>query len=262
MTGEGGMPLMGFDRGDGPLVSVLLPTRGRPEMLCHALDSLFSLSVNKDKIEYLLKIDDDDEATLRMVERLIRVPTIPVRVYSSSRGRGYPDVHTWLNFLAGEAKGDWLLVWNDDALMRTEAWDHVLLFSGIKNCWHRCQDCFMLVIQPEGRPGCNEFYFLRRKVFEILGHLSLNQHVDNWLFSVMEMVGSVRQLSVSIEHDSDKMEDQTRKDSEASYQAGSDELRSGPMVKAKAADVLKLLAYIEAEEAKRRLDIRLIGSNR
>ena len=53
-----------FQRGEGPLVSVLLPTRGRVDGLRIAIDSLHSLAEGKFNIEYLLKIDDDDADTI------------------------------------------------------------------------------------------------------------------------------------------------------------------------------------------------------
>ena len=67
-------------RGRGPLVSILIPTRGRSSSLCVAIDSLYSLAFDKSSIEFLLKVDDDDVETIETIKRLSRVGT---RGYSS-----------------------------------------------------------------------------------------------------------------------------------------------------------------------------------
>ena len=49
-------------------ISVLLATRGRPEMLDKSIDSLLSNISNTDNIEIMLGIDNDDQATLDFVQ--------------------------------------------------------------------------------------------------------------------------------------------------------------------------------------------------
>jgi hypothetical protein len=38
-------------------------------------------------------------------------------------GKGYDSLHEYYNELASKATGDWLMLWNDDAVMETEGWD-------------------------------------------------------------------------------------------------------------------------------------------
>ena len=45
------------------LVSVLLPTRGRPELMLKSVGSLLTTASNPDQIQILLKIDNDDKET-------------------------------------------------------------------------------------------------------------------------------------------------------------------------------------------------------
>ena len=41
-----------FPRGEGPLVSILLPTRGRPDHLLSAVRSLWDLAYDKSNLEF------------------------------------------------------------------------------------------------------------------------------------------------------------------------------------------------------------------
>ena len=42
-------------------VSVLVPTRGRPEMMFKALKSLWTTQSKQDGVEYMIALDDDDQ---------------------------------------------------------------------------------------------------------------------------------------------------------------------------------------------------------
>jgi hypothetical protein len=109
-------------RGAGPLVSVLIPSRGRLSGLLQAIDSLWSLAEDKSLVEFLIKIDDDDHETIDGVmalrERTAGVLALSAMV--SPRGNGYRDLHHWVNSLAAQACGDWLFVFNDDSKMATQ----------------------------------------------------------------------------------------------------------------------------------------------
>ena len=58
-------------------VSVLLPTRGRPEWLKESVMSLWSQAAHPNALELILKVDEDDEPTRKMVEELA---TLGIRI--------------------------------------------------------------------------------------------------------------------------------------------------------------------------------------
>ncbi|MCG5625754.1 hypothetical protein LLG31_25710, partial [Klebsiella pneumoniae] len=80
---------------------------------------------NKDCLEFIIKVDADDECTIALVDELKKQFCIYAII--SPRGRGYHDVASWVNQMASVAKGDWIFVFNDDSLMRTENWDLLVL---------------------------------------------------------------------------------------------------------------------------------------
>jgi hypothetical protein len=114
-------------------------------------------------------------------------------------------MHEWINELATQAKGDWLLVWNDDAIMRTESWDHILLSTRVSG-WTKCNDIMIIVVPTIGRPRAYEFPLVRRKVVELLGHHSLSPHTDNWVYSVMHSIQcTALHPYIFVEHFSDRI---------------------------------------------------------
>lgn len=209
---------MFFPRGPGPLVSIMLPTRGRPSHLLAAIDSAVSLATDHTNIEWLLKIDDDDIPTIKAVEELHRAfPSLNLKWVVSPRGDGYFAMHHWINDLANRATGDWLFLFNDDARFKTQGWDVTLSIMGTKNPWIGISDICLLVAPTIDRPFAQEFFFLRRKTVDILGHLSLSPHNDNWIHTVMNFVGAKLQTSIEIEHLSAVIDDDIRKSTVEAY---------------------------------------------
>lgn|SRR3990167_1641390 len=209
---------MFFPRGPGPLVSIMLPTRGRPAYLLAAIDSAVSLAADYQNIEFLLKIDDDDEPTIAAVEGLYRAfPALNIKWVISPRGAAYHDMHHWINDLASRATGDWLFLFNDDARFKTEGWDATLSIMGTKYPWVGISDVCLLVAPTIDRPFAQEFFFLRRKTVEILGHLSLSPHNDNWIHTVMNFVGTKLQTGIEIEHLSAVIDDEIRASTVEAY---------------------------------------------
>ena len=83
---------IGFPRGAGPLVTVLLPTRGRPKELFDSVESLYNLAINKDKIEFLFRVDTDDLPSIDVCNKLTE--SLPnARMVVDRRGQGYADMH-------------------------------------------------------------------------------------------------------------------------------------------------------------------------
>lgn len=102
------------DRAEPPMISVLLPTRGRPASLTRMLTSLFENAARPDRVEAVLRMDDDDEAGIALdfpdwnVRRLVG-PRAPMAELNTA--------------CLTAARGDILLLANDDVVVRTPGWD-------------------------------------------------------------------------------------------------------------------------------------------
>lgn len=102
------------------ICSLLLPTRGRPDGLRKTLESYY-VGVPEGSIETLLAVDTDDEATIKTACWLQE--TYPnVRTFIGDRMRGYLDLHLRVNDLNREAKGYWIWIANDDAVLSGTRW--------------------------------------------------------------------------------------------------------------------------------------------
>jgi cellulose synthase/poly-beta-1,6-N-acetylglucosamine synthase-like glycosyltransferase len=105
-----------------PRVTVLIPTRGRPQMLRRSIRSLCDLAYEPDRVQIYAAVDPDDQPTLATLAGLPEVSW----VYIAPERWGYRQLYRYYNVLAGHATGRWVLLWNDDAEMTQNGWDAAL----------------------------------------------------------------------------------------------------------------------------------------
>lgn len=183
------------------MISVLLPTRGRPGLAAEAIASLRDLAAGD--VEVLLRIDDDD-----MYARTYRALLTDIEhVWIAIGPRlGYRRLHEYVNELAGIAEGTHLLLWNDDALMQTAGWDDVVRES--LPCDRPCVGS-LTPLETEG----NVFPVLSRAFYDALAHFSLSPHNDTWVERVALEAGCHVDLSdrVTVEHLHGTIDDETRR---------------------------------------------------
>jgi glycosyltransferase involved in cell wall biosynthesis len=104
-------------------ITILLPTRGRPELLEKSLKSLIDRASNPEDIEIMLGLDEDDTATIDYIKETIAPYLQDKGVEARAnifKPLGYENLHTYVNTLAGASMGEWLFFWNDDGIMTTE----------------------------------------------------------------------------------------------------------------------------------------------
>jgi hypothetical protein len=176
---------------DRPLVSFLLPTRGNPEWLKEAVDSLVKHSTGTHRCEILLGIDEDDSETLAVLPALrdlLQPDTKPgawlLKVIISPN-RGYNRLHEYYNELASISTGSLLALWNDDVVMLSSMWDYYLgqelAEGGLKP--HLMWLPQELQHHPEILSG--GFPIIHRKVYEAMGHFAQSPLNDRYLHDVL-----------------------------------------------------------------------------
>ncbi len=164
-------------------VSVLVPSRERPELLAASIESL-----GGGDLEILVALDEDDPR-LSDYAGLGSASLIGPRY-------GYSSLQSYYNALARRATGDWLMIWNDDCLMQTPDWIEIV--GGF--------DGRMVVLNPRTNHGnwkidMNVFPIFPRKLVELTGHVSLSRHNDSWLEFVARDAGIMVRVPISIHHD-------------------------------------------------------------
>jgi hypothetical protein len=214
-------------------VSVLLPSRGRTRSLRRSVESLRSSASHPDRLSFLVAFDDDDVETGNTANDIGAQPLSFVRV-------GYSNLHLYYNKLAEFSTGDWLFLWNDDAVMETTGWDSV--FGGY-------DPQVPAVLSPsstgvEHRMCC--FPAMSRCLYLCLGHMSLSCHVDSWLQDLAMSLGILHRLPVHIFHDrfdfTGGHNDQTYAESSAGYRTS--EFYSSDMQSLLQLDISKVRSWL------------------
>lgn len=204
-----------------PLVSVLLPTRDRAQLAKESIDSL-----GNGNFEILLWVDEDDP-------QIDEYKNLPHKVYIRPRV-GYKRFHEMINFLASKAHGEWMMLWNDDALMDTPEWCDVIKAKAEPGLT-------VLNIAAPGVDNNNLFPVIHRDLYETLGHWSLNAHCDSWVQDLANEL-NIHQLlnGVSATHRRSQVFDQTKNESQGAYSETSPQYSSEPIQKLWRQDVEKV----------------------
>ncbi len=177
-------------------ISVLLPTRGRTDMLKRSLLSLFDQAHDPTDIELLLAFDNDDKESLEWCQQNV-FPELESRgvdaIVVEFTPLGYLKLHEYLNALAGLANGHWLMFWNDDAVMQTKDWDQRITEHNGK---------FLCLRMPtHNQHPYAIFPIVPRDWFYLLGHLSNHQLTDATISQISYILGIMQNIDVEVLHD-------------------------------------------------------------
>ncbi|MEH0417818.1 glycosyltransferase family 2 protein [Streptomyces sp. B21-083] len=217
---------------DDLLISVLLPSRGRPKALTESIDSLLNQADRPGRIQILIAADPDDPDTVD-----VDLPW-QASMWTAPERYGYPRLHEYVNRLAEQADGAWLMLWNDDARILTDGWDSIVHEQAPRVLWPRSNDI----------PTCNTFPIWPAAWTRHLGHVSLSPHCDSWIQYLGQTLDRHERVDIDILHDRADLtgghDDATRAESLAGYRTA--DYGSPAMEAARAADVTALRTFLGA----------------
>jgi len=180
-----------------PKISILLPTRKRTDLVVKSIGSLLANAANTADIEILIAYDDDDNESKDFFATVwpafIQQTAATTRVFELER-YGYLRLYKYVNFLADQASGDWLMFWNDDALMATENWDTKIIE---KTGW------FGLLRMPcinMNHPFAL-FPIIPNSWLKLFGKISPVNHSDWWIYHVTNSAQRMQNIDVLVYHD-------------------------------------------------------------
>ncbi len=174
------------------MISVLLPSRGRPGPLGESVASLMTLAADPSAVEVLIAADPDDPETAARDWTAERAAGWAVESWTAPERYGYMGLHRYYNHLAGVmAKGGWLLLWNDDARMLTKAWDEAV----------HGQQPGVLWLTANHAPGGNFFPAFPAAWAKAWGHVSLSPNNDVWVSEIGARTGRQWHIPVEVFHD-------------------------------------------------------------
>jgi len=155
--------------------------------------SLATLADNPASFELLLAFDTDDTHTLDAFAKSAAAAKCQWKATVVPR-MGYSRMHEYLNLLAKQSAGQWLLALGDDAYVKTPGWDSLILKSPCDRIYNTCntsdtgysQNALMHFVMPADwvrATGRVSAYQQSDTYLTALGNL-INRIDLGWLFEI------------------------------------------------------------------------------
>lgn len=170
--------------------SFIIPTRGRPEFLSRLCDSIRSHTSHLDQLEIVFVMDSDDQPSLQFETTGLNIRKVEV-----APGMAMGELN-----MAGyrAASGRYLMLLNDDVVLRTPGWDDRVL-----EIFRSYPDGMVLVHINENifRERLCTFPFLTRTFCEMAGGICpsgyvryrIDDHIHN-VFDLLTVLGARRRI--------------------------------------------------------------------
>jgi hypothetical protein len=177
-------------------ISLLLPTRGRTEALITSVKSVFELADHPHQLQMLFAFDKDDAVGQQFFKSEIQ-PWLDQHKYHYTAmlfdPLGYIRLHVYNNKLAAKADADWIVIWNDDAIMQTQGWDtEITKYTG---------QFRLLAFHTHNDHPYSIFPIVPHKWYELLGYISPHPTQDGWLSQQAYMLDIWQRIPVHVLHD-------------------------------------------------------------
>lgn len=99
-------------------ISVILPSRGRPDRLKKMYASLVKNAIKPSRMEIMVAVDEDDE-------KMTNFPALKyMSMFRTLRRRSIADYQNWL---WAKSSGDFFFILNDDVEVVTKGWDEIIV---------------------------------------------------------------------------------------------------------------------------------------
>jgi len=177
-------------------IAILLPTRGRAEMLERSVQSLITLAQDSDRVQIMFGFDNDDNIGLTHFKESIQ-PWLDDHdvAYTAMmfEPMGYIRLNEYVNILAKNSDAKWLVFWNDDAVMQSQDWDEeIMKWDGQFKC---------LAFDTHNQHPYSIFPIVPRAWLDQLGHLSPHQISDGWLSQTAYILDIMQRTDIKVLHD-------------------------------------------------------------
>lgn len=157
------------------------------DLLTESIRSLRGTAHNNTEVEILIAADEDDNPTVENAGSLCQSLIVTPRF-------GYSRLNMYYNLLAKEARGQWLVLWNDDAVMLTDEWDRIL---------HETPEGVLIAdLQSQHTStGLCCFPAVRRKAVAAVGGFSPHTpHCDTYWQDIGRATGCIRTVDIHLDH--------------------------------------------------------------
>jgi len=179
-----------------PLISILLPTRGRTHALERSIMSLIDLASNPSNLQFIVAFDNDDkDSSSYFIDNIAPKIDSAGSLYTCLEfaPMGYIRLNEYVNQCAKTATGKWLMFWNDDAFIDSSDWD-------LEITKHTGQFCCLRMPTHNEHPYAI-FPIVPKEWYELFGYLSPHQISDAWISQMSYMLDIMKNINVKVVHD-------------------------------------------------------------
>lgn len=177
------------------MISILLPTRKRPEFLKRMVNS--ARNTARENPEIVVYIDDDDKESVTMADELEIRRIIGPRIELMT--------NYWNKCYSQVGPGcDIFMQCGDDVVFKTKDWDVI-----VEQAFAESEDKILLVHGNDLDASFNKVNFgthcfLHRRWIEALGYFIppyfSSDNGDRWLMAVAEFIGRIKYVPIVTEH--------------------------------------------------------------
>lgn len=175
------------------MISLLLPSRGRPFNVQRLAESALTHAADPDDIELIVYIDNDDYSYIG------RVFPPQVTIYKTQRTL----LSNYWNMAYDKARGPIYMHCGDDIVFQTEGWD-----DKVKAAFERYPDKIALIFGDDGDPNKDKNFgthsFIHKNWVDAVGYFVppyfSSDFNDTWLNEVADMIGRKEQIDILTEH--------------------------------------------------------------
>lgn len=181
------------------MISLLCPTRKRPERFSKMVWSALETATNR--VEILFYVSDDDDS---YDQQAILLPTkvemseVKLKVV---RGPRVTFSNLW-NQMLPRATGDIFMLCADDVIFRTYRWDEI-----VEQAYAKCPDKILCCYGDDGSPNGKNFAtlpFISRRWTEVLGQFTPDGYTSDFcdahVQDIADMIGRKKLLPILTEH--------------------------------------------------------------
>ena len=178
-------------------ITILLPTRKRTKMVQRSVAGLIDLAHDAKRIHIAVAYDHDDEESKKYFSsftwRNLVEPTGATQSVHEIQRAGWSGLHEYYNHLAKSVDSEWYFIWNDDAYMRSYAWDQEIFDNNNPKK--------MLSMESNGkRPSSTLFPCVSRLWVDTFGMIGYNP-VDQWIQDITYELEAYNRITSTIFHD-------------------------------------------------------------
>jgi hypothetical protein len=177
-------------------IAILLATRGRTAALIRSIESLIALADNISQVQIMFAFDRDDDIGRKFFAEELQPLLIKHSVAYTAMlfdPLGYIRLNVYNNKMAARTDAEWLVIWNDDAIMETQGWDtEILKYNG---------DFKLLAFHTHNDHPYSIFPIIPRKWYELLGYISPHPSQDAWLSQQAYLLDAWQRIPVHVLHD-------------------------------------------------------------